>query len=32
MVKVSDTLGGGNRHFFYLKMTANIIKDINMKK
>jgi len=30
-VKVSDTPGAGN-HFYHLKMAANIIKDINMKK
>jgi len=32
MVKVSNMSGAGNRHFYYLQMTAIIIKDINMKK
>jgi len=31
-VKVSDTPGAENSYFYHLKMTASIIKDINMKK
>jgi len=31
-VKVSDIPGAGSNHFLHLKMTRNIMKDVNMKK
>jgi len=31
-VKVSETPGAGNPHFWHLKMMPNIMKDVNMKK
>jgi len=30
-VMVTDRFGPGNRHFYHWKMTANIMKDVNMK-
>jgi len=32
LVQVCNRSGADNRHFYDLQMTANIIKDINMKK
>jgi len=32
LAKVCNTSGADNHHFYDLQMTANIIKDVNMKK